>query len=155
MERGCAEPLIKPHMFLTTMPGASCAASLAQHGVCTCPSAQGPQHRHTWGTCSSPPSKPHTLHGCALEPEKIVFWHLSSPNSKAMSNYGKLDSLFKTAVAIYTESNQKGPLIVARASFFFSIAEAPFSSHTKCFCPRCVWCWGSADSSPQLNSNPS
>lgn len=66
------------------------------------------QLRHTSGTCSSLPCKPHTLHGCALEPEKIASWHLSSQTSKAMSNYGKLDSLFKTEVANSIESNQKG-----------------------------------------------
>lgn len=104
--KGLRWALIKPHMFLTNMPGPSCAASLAQHGVCTRPSAQSPQPRHTWGTCSSPPCKPHMLHGCALEPEKIAFWHLSSQTSKAMSNSWKLDSLFKTGMAISTESNQ-------------------------------------------------
>lgn len=46
MERGCAEPLIKPHLFLTNMPRPSCAASLAQHGVCTCPSAQSTAQTH-------------------------------------------------------------------------------------------------------------
>lgn len=55
-----------------------------------------------------------------------------------MSNYGKLNSLFEIEVAISTESNQKTPLIVAGAGFFCSIAEAPFSIHTKCFCPGCV-----------------
>lgn len=91
-------------MFLTNVPGPCVQPALAQHGVCTFLGLRA--HPVTWGTCSSPPWKPHPLYGCALEDGKIAFWHLSSQTFKAMSNYQKFDSLFKTEVAISTESNQ-------------------------------------------------
>lgn len=108
MEKG------KIFMFLTNMAGPSWAASLAQHGVCTCSSYYSSVHLFQCSEptaqthlkdCSSPPCKPHTLHGCAVLPEKIAFWHLSPQTSTATSNSWKLHSLFKTEVVISTESN--------------------------------------------------
>lgn len=90
-----------------------------------------------------------------------VHWNLKKlpsaikfPNFKSYEQFLKTWSLFKTEMAISTESNQTA-LSFAGTSFFCSIAEAAFSSHTK-------WCSASVQDvfdaevqlTPHLNSNP-